>query len=138
MTFEEKISHFRQDLISRGKKLRYGIPPIYPLLWKLGIRVRPPVFLTVSQSILMHSVYFGGLFGFLKWFMSWRKKRIFSRGSSRCRHSCHRLRCCPGRKPRDAKANTLAWHLGDIPESAEKLSSNHYNQLYVHQTRSAI
>jgi hypothetical protein len=73
MTFEDKIAHFRQEQKSRGEKSYKFIPPIYFLLWKMGIRFRPPAFWALRQSILVNGILFGGLFGLLRWFFEWRQ-----------------------------------------------------------------
>ena len=53
MTFQEKIDAMIEDLQEKGVKKRVAAPLIYRFLWKLNIKVRPPLFL---ESILDYSV----------------------------------------------------------------------------------
>ncbi len=44
MTHREKDAYLLRDLGQRGIRPRIVAPPIYRLLWHLGVEVRPPHF----------------------------------------------------------------------------------------------
>jgi hypothetical protein len=47
-------------------------PPIYRLAWKLGIRVRPPLYQSFASLALGMGSWFGVVYGLLMWLLSWR------------------------------------------------------------------
>jgi Family of unknown function (DUF6404) len=44
MTNDEKIAYFLRDMRQKGVRSLTAAPPIYRLLWRLGIKARPPLF----------------------------------------------------------------------------------------------
>ena len=50
MTHQEKLAHFEKHLKERGFWKSNAKPPVFWLLWKLGIEVPPPYFLSFGLS----------------------------------------------------------------------------------------
>ena len=62
MTNDEKIEYYLSDLRQRavGWRARWGAaPPIYRLLWRLGIKVRPPLFVSFWSLAVLWAVGWG-------------------------------------------------------------------------------
>ena len=57
MTFKEKTDRFSKEICQRGLPRRRFIPIFFPLLWRIGINIPPPVFWGYWQA----SVYGGTL-----------------------------------------------------------------------------
>lgn len=57
MTFKQKANCFSKELCERGLPRRRFIPLFFPLLWRLGINLPPPVFWGYWQV----TVYCGAL-----------------------------------------------------------------------------
>jgi len=71
MTNDEKIEYYLRDLRQRevGWRARWkAAPPIYRLLWRLGINVRPPFFASFWSLAIPFGVFYGILLIALWWF----------------------------------------------------------------------
>lgn len=64
-----KIECLQLELASRGVKKNAAAPPFFRLLWKLGLEVPPPLFLSFAQN----ASFLGGLFavGWGLWMWAW-------------------------------------------------------------------
>jgi hypothetical protein len=58
MNYDEKMEDFRRVLKERGEKERRFIPPIYPLLRKIGFHPVPPVFRPYGKNALVFGCAF--------------------------------------------------------------------------------
>lgn len=47
-------------------------PPLFQLIWKLGVKIPPPLFMGFASAALMMGALFGIFFGALMWFLFWR------------------------------------------------------------------
>jgi len=56
---------------TRISRLSYA-PPLYRLLWRCGVEVRPPHFSGFGQNLVTQSCLFGLLFGSFAWSRSFR------------------------------------------------------------------
>ena len=58
----------------RGQKVSpsTSAPPMYRLAWKLGLRVRPPLYQSFWSLALGLGIFFGIAWGLLMWFLIWR------------------------------------------------------------------
>ena len=63
MTHEEKLAHFERELEKHGMWKSNAKPPMFWLLWKLGVEVPPPYFLSFPQAMLIAGAPFGLLMG---------------------------------------------------------------------------
>jgi ABC-type branched-subunit amino acid transport system permease subunit len=67
MTHDEKVAHLLQDLGQKGVG-RYTIAPLlYRLLWRLGIKVRPPLFASFWSLVVITGLGYGLLLFVLMW-----------------------------------------------------------------------
>ncbi len=63
MTHQRKVDAYRKLMDARGVGRSTAVPPLWELLWRLGLHVPPPLFMGfVPLSVLMGSG-FGTLFG---------------------------------------------------------------------------
>ena len=67
MTHEQKIVFAIETLKSRGVSKSMIAPPLFTLVWKLGLRVPPPIFLRFSALVCAMGIPFGLSFGLLMW-----------------------------------------------------------------------
>ena len=58
MTHREKVEYLIHDLSRRGIKPRAAAPPIYRLLWKIGVHVPPPLFAPSIPGLVCFLVLF--------------------------------------------------------------------------------
>jgi len=72
MTFQEKTETLIKDLQRRGVSPYTTAPPLFRLLWAIGLRIPPPFFLGFVTLTLAFGVFFGVLWGALMWVISWR------------------------------------------------------------------
>lgn len=63
MTQHEKIDFAVSDLEKRGVKRNTIAPPLYRLLWKLGVPIAPPVFNPFVINFLVWGGYFAAFMG---------------------------------------------------------------------------
>jgi hypothetical protein len=72
MTHKEKVDHLVDDLAKRGVGKYTAAPPLYRLLWRLGIEIPPPHFAGFWPLAIVMGVFFGVSWGLLMWFFLWR------------------------------------------------------------------
>jgi hypothetical protein len=72
MTHQEKVEHYLNDLAHRGISKGTAAPPLYRLLWRLGIEVPPPLLASFGSLAVMWGVLFGVGWGLIMWFTFWR------------------------------------------------------------------
>jgi hypothetical protein len=97
MTHGEKIDHLIADLQERGVR-RYDIdPPLFRVLWSLGIQVAPPLFLGFFSLMAWFGLSFGGLWGVAMWFIQWRGAQVRLSGLSAAQSSQVWLLVCSWR-----------------------------------------
>jgi hypothetical protein len=76
MTHEEKIAYLLNDL-GQKRVNKYTIaPPLYRLLWRLGIKVLPPHFAGFWSLTLFMGAFFAVGWGILMWLMAWHGERM--------------------------------------------------------------
>jgi hypothetical protein len=76
MTHQEKVEHLIAELSKKGMNASMVAPPIFRLLWALGIRVPPPLFLSFHTLVLMISPFFGILWGGGMWLFMWQGGKL--------------------------------------------------------------
>ena len=72
MTHDEKVALLLKDLRQRGISEYTTAPPLYRLLWRLGITAKPPFFASFWSLVVTMGVLFGVLWGILMWFSGWQ------------------------------------------------------------------
>jgi len=71
MTHEEKVAYLSRDLGQQGIGQYTIAPPIYRLLWRLGIEVAPPLFASFWSLATFMAVSFGAFWMIFMWFIVW-------------------------------------------------------------------
>jgi hypothetical protein len=73
MSHSEKVDYFIDDMRRRGIKPSSVAPPLFRMLWALGLKVPPPLFWGFAPLALFMGVLFGFLWGVLMaiFFMIW-------------------------------------------------------------------
>jgi len=74
MKFKDKVEALETYLVEHGEKKRMASPPLLRLLWKFGLEVPPPIFLSFGKIALFLGGYFGTFWGAFMYFFFWRKK----------------------------------------------------------------
>jgi hypothetical protein len=72
MTHEQKIEYLLKDLGQRGVGKYTIAPPLYRLLWGLGIEAKPPHFAGFWLLTVVMGLFFGIFWGVVMWLMLWR------------------------------------------------------------------
>ena len=76
MTHDEKVARLLQDLGQRGIG-RYTIaPPMYRLLWRLGIKLKPPHFASFWSLAAITGVGYGVLLALMMLALLWRSTPV--------------------------------------------------------------
>lgn len=63
MTHRQKVDHLVTELGQQGISSYTVAPPLFRLLWALGLEVPPPLFLGFRQLTILMGTFFGLLFG---------------------------------------------------------------------------
>jgi uncharacterized protein DUF6404 len=72
MTHDEKIEYLLKDLGERGISKYTVAPPLYRLLWGLGIEVTPPHFAGFWSLAPFMGAFFAIAWGLFMWVAAWR------------------------------------------------------------------
>ena len=72
MTHQEKVDHLIAELGKEGMSPYTVAPPLFRLLWALGLRVPPPLFLGFLTVALFAGFFFGLFWGAFMWLIQWR------------------------------------------------------------------
>jgi hypothetical protein len=76
MTHDEKVTLLLDDLGHRGIN-RYTIaPPLYRLLWRLGIELKPPHFASFWSLVAITGVGYGVLLAVIMWAFVWQSRPV--------------------------------------------------------------
>lgn len=71
MTHREKLAYMMNDLSRRGLKKNSFAPPLYRLLWRLGIPATPPHFAHPFANASFMATWFATFFGLFMWLCFW-------------------------------------------------------------------
>jgi membrane associated rhomboid family serine protease len=63
MTHRQKVDHLIEELRSRGLGASTVAPPLFRLLWALGLETPPPLFWRFIPLTLLMGVFFGFFWG---------------------------------------------------------------------------
>lgn len=69
MTDEERIDEAIKLLVEKGVWKTHAYPPVYRLLRRFGVILRPPVFASKLAIALGFGAYFGAAWGLLMWLL---------------------------------------------------------------------
>lgn len=76
MTHRQKVECLIVDLGRRGVGAYTVAPPLFRLLWLLGLEVPPPLFLGFGKLTLGMGVPFGLFWGAFMWLVQWRTESV--------------------------------------------------------------
>ena|SRR5258706_7190166 len=76
MTFEERRSAALTMLQLTGIWRSHYSPPLLRLLWRLGIKVPPPHFVSFATNFAVAGLWFGVLWGLFMWFIFWSHQGV--------------------------------------------------------------
>ena len=69
MTRPQKLERYKQHMKARGVSGSTAFPPAWRLLWRLGLELAPPPFLSFASLALFTGVPFGLLFALGVWLL---------------------------------------------------------------------
>ena len=75
MDHKAKVAHLLEDLKQRGIGPFTAAPPLYRLLWWMGIET-PPHFASFGSIALVMGLFFGVFWGLIMWFLGWRANDV--------------------------------------------------------------
>jgi hypothetical protein len=67
MTHREKVAHLVSELRAKGVNQSIVAPPVFRLLWAVGIQIPPPLFIPFLPLALFLAVAWGIPFGVFMW-----------------------------------------------------------------------
>ena len=67
MEFEEKVNLLISELTAKGVKKGTIAPRLWRWFWKMGWKIRPPLFLSFCTIAVIQGTYFGVFLGFFMW-----------------------------------------------------------------------
>jgi hypothetical protein len=73
MTHQQKVDRLIADLGKRGVGPYTVAPPLFRLLWRLGINVPPPFFLRFLTILFFTGSYFAVFWGLAMWVIQWHR-----------------------------------------------------------------
>jgi Family of unknown function (DUF6404) len=70
---KKDIQAYIRQLENQGIKSQTAVPPLFRLMWSLGVNMRPPLNQSFLVNTLFNGFFFGTFWGLLMWFIQWRK-----------------------------------------------------------------
>jgi hypothetical protein len=78
----KNVDYFSADLKKRGIGESTSAPPLWRLIWTLGIELPPPHFMGYGSLALVASLPFGLLWALALWFLFWRQRGVWISASA--------------------------------------------------------
>jgi len=78
MTFDRKIEEYKRLMAEKGIGPATAFPPLWLLLWSLGVPLPPPLYMGFLSLALFGGTFFGVLFGAFAWYMGNKGIRTMS------------------------------------------------------------
>jgi hypothetical protein len=76
MTHRQKVDRLIAELGKKGVNQYTVAPPLFRLLWALGLNVPPPFFLSFATLVLTFAPLFGIPWGGFMWLFAWQGTRL--------------------------------------------------------------
>jgi hypothetical protein len=76
MHFRVQLDRSLAVLSARGLSRQHAEPLLFRMLWKLGVRVRPPHFLGFAHIAIVYGVWFACAWGVFMWMLVWCQQGI--------------------------------------------------------------
>jgi hypothetical protein len=80
MHFRLRLDRSLALLSTRGVARRHAAPLLFRLLWRLGLRVRPPHFLGFASIAIVYGGWFACVWGAFMWMLVWSQQGIGGAG----------------------------------------------------------
>ena len=74
MTHSEKLERMRTHMAAIGVSPLTSAPPVWRLLWRLGVEAPPPLFSRFLPLAFVTGSFFGLLWAPLMWLMLWSRQ----------------------------------------------------------------
>ena len=78
MTHARKIEAYKSLMAEKGIGSATASPPLWQLLWSLGVPLPPPLYMGFLPLALFGGAFFGILFGAFAWYMGTKGVRTMS------------------------------------------------------------
>lgn len=78
MTHDRKMEEYKHLMTEKGIGDATAYPPLWKLLWSMGIPLPPPLYMRFLPLALLGGTFFGLLFGAFAWYMGNRGIRTMS------------------------------------------------------------
>jgi hypothetical protein len=78
MTHARKIEAYKRLMAEKGIGPATAAPPLWNLLWSLGVPLAPPLYMGFLSLTLFAGTFFGVLFSAFAWYMGNRGARSMS------------------------------------------------------------
>lgn len=69
----DKLENMQRHLAELGVSPSTTAPPLWRLLWRLGIDIVPPLFMGFRQAALVMGSFFGVFWGLFMWLFMWSR-----------------------------------------------------------------
>ncbi|WP_166213122.1 DUF6404 family protein [Cognatiluteimonas telluris] len=78
MTHDRKIEEYKRLMAEKGVGPATASPPLWQLLWSMGIPLPPPLYMGFLPLALFGGTFFGVVFGAFAWYMGNKGIRTMS------------------------------------------------------------
>ncbi|WP_425477035.1 DUF6404 family protein [Cognatiluteimonas weifangensis] len=76
MTHTDKLERMQKHMAELGVSPSTAAPPIWKLLWRLGIDLPPPLFMGFLSATFFTGSLFGILWGLFMWLLMWSRQGV--------------------------------------------------------------
>jgi len=76
MPHSEAVANAQRHLAQLGLPPSTFAPPLWKLLWRLGINIPPPLFMSFWHCVLFMGSFFGCFWGLLMWVIMWSRQEM--------------------------------------------------------------
>ncbi len=76
MTHGEKVEYLLNDLGRRGVSKYVVAPPLYRILWRLGLETTPPLFASFWWITRTMGAFFAIAWGIFMWLFAWQSEGL--------------------------------------------------------------
>ncbi|GHB70977.1 hypothetical protein GCM10008107_20580 [Psychrosphaera saromensis] len=76
MSYQSKLEKAQAELAQTDMREANYNPPIFVLLRKLGLKIRPVHYNTFIKNFAFLATFFGLIWGLLMWFTTWSTERL--------------------------------------------------------------
>lgn len=74
--YQQRMQALTDELHAQGVPKSTSAPPAYRLAWRMGLRVRPPLYQSFASLAIGMGLWFGVLWGLVMWLLFWRRDAL--------------------------------------------------------------